>query len=49
MSKQGWKNWAKRKTDTWTWTTVWWLLGGEGIQGLNDNGKYNIDLKNDKK
>ena len=23
---RGWRDWAKRKKDSWTWTTVWWLL-----------------------
>ena len=31
----GWRNWAKRKKDSWMWTTVWWLLGGVGIMELN--------------
>ena len=30
---------AKRKKDSWTWTRVWWLLGGESLRGLNGNGK----------
>ena len=34
----------KKEKDSWTWTTVWWLLGGGGIKGLNGNGKkYNKD------
>ena len=29
----GWRyrDWAKRKTDSWTWTTAWWLLEEEGV------------------
>ena len=34
-----WRDQAKRKKDSWTWTTVWGLLGGGDIRGLSDNGK----------
>ena len=30
---RGWRDWAKRKKDAWTWTTVWWLLEGWGDKG----------------
>ena len=30
--------------DSWTWTTVWWLLGGGSIRGLNCNGKNIIKI-----
>ena len=33
----------KRKKDSWTWTTVWWLLG-ERIRVINGNGKNTISL-----
>ena len=29
---RGWMDWAKRKKDSWTWTTVWWLLGTGGYK-----------------
>ena len=32
---------SKRTKDSWTWTTVWGLLGGD-IRGLKGNGKYTI-------
>ena len=24
---RGWRDWAKKRKDSWTWTTVWWLGG----------------------
>ena len=41
---RGLRDGAKRKKDSWAWSTVWRLLGvkGEGIRGLNDNGKNTI-------
>ena len=30
---------SKKEKDSWAWTTGWWLLWGEGIRGLNGNGK----------
>ena len=45
---RGWEDWAKRKKDSWTRTTVCWLLGGGGIRGLKGNEKkyHKIFLKN---
>ena len=41
-----WRDWAKRKKDSGTWTTVWWLWGWEGsIRGLNANRKNTIKNK----
>ena len=41
---RGWRDWAKRKKDSLTWTIVWGLLGGGDIRGLHGNGKkYNKD------
>ena len=34
----GWRDGANIKQDL--WTTVWCLLGGGGIRGTNDHGKY---------
>ena len=28
-----WKDWSKRKKDSWTWTAVWWLWGGREYKG----------------
>ena len=39
------RDWAKRKKDSWTRTTVWWLLRGEGIKGVKGNGKNTINIK----
>ena len=45
----GWRDWAKRKKDLWTWTTVRWLLRVGGIRGLNGVGKNTIkNLKTNK-
>ena len=41
---RGWRDWAKKKKDSWTWATVWWLLGGRGIRGLNNNGDYTMKI-----
>ena len=40
-----WRDWAKRKRDSWTWTTLWWLLGKGDIRGLYGNGKITIQIK----
>ena len=33
---------SKKEIGSWTWTTVWCLLGGQGIRGLKCNGKNRI-------
>ena len=38
-SSGGWRDWAKRKKDSWTWTTVWWLWGGGSLRMINGIGK----------
>ena len=38
----GWRDWAKKEKDSWTWTTGWWLLGD--IMGLNGNRKNTIQI-----
>ena len=43
-----WRDWAKWRKDSWTWTTVWWLreeVGG--VRDLIGNGKNTV--KNEKK
>ena len=35
----------KRKKDSWTWTTVWWLQGDGVIRGLYGNGNNAIKTK----
>ena len=40
-----WRDRAKRKKDSWTWTSVWRLLVGGGVRELNGNGKNTIDNK----
>ena len=39
----------KKKKDSWTRTTVWWLLGGGDIRGLKGNVKKTIKIKLKKK
>ena len=41
----GWRDQAKRKKDSWTWTTMWLLQRGEGIRGLRGNRKNTIKIK----
>ena len=38
----GWRDWAKRKKDSWAWRTMCWLQVGEGIRGLNGSGKNTV-------
>ena len=40
----GWRDQAKRKKDSWTWTTMWLLQRGEGIRGLRGKRKNTVKL-----
>lgn len=42
---------AKRKKDSWTWITVWWIAGGrrvESVRRLKSNGGKNTIQKTKK-
>ena len=39
----------KWKQDSWTWTTVWGLIGRGGIRELNDNRKKVNKIKSKQK
>ena len=41
----GWRDWAKRKKDSWTWARVWWCRKVGVIRGLSGNGKNTIKNK----
>ena len=45
LGVEGLSNQAKRKKDSWTWTTVWWLQGAGGIRKVNGNGEENKKRK----
>ena len=42
---EGVEGWSKKEKDSWTWTTMWSLLGGGDIRRLNGNGKNTTKIK----
>ena len=42
---RGWRDWAKGRKDSWTWTAVGDCWGDSGIRGLNGNGKSTMKIK----